>query len=67
VEAAFLLALEESDKRKLTALVRASEHAMFLRHTELNNSFEHYEERSEMSVAEVALQTVKSHKLGCHI
>jgi hypothetical protein len=61
----FLQALEESDRLKLTELVRASERAIFLRQQELNNSSDHHDERSEMSVAEVALQTIKTHKLGC--
>jgi hypothetical protein len=60
----FLLALEEPDKQKLAKLVRASEQAIFLRRLELNNSSDHHEERSEMSVAEVALPTIKTHKLG---
>jgi hypothetical protein len=60
----FLLALDELDKLKLTDLVRASEHAIFLRQLELNNSSDHHEERSEMSVAEVALLTIKTHRLG---
>jgi hypothetical protein len=49
---------------KLTALVRASERAIFLRQQELRNSSDHHEERSEMSVAELALLTIKTHKLG---
>jgi hypothetical protein len=60
----FLQALEELDKLKLTELVRASEHAIFLRQLELNNSSDHHEERSEMNVAAVALQTIRTHKLG---
>jgi hypothetical protein len=60
----FLQALEESDKLKLTELVRASEHAIFLRQQELKSSSDHHEERSEMGVAEVALLTIKTHKLG---
>jgi hypothetical protein len=60
----FLQALEESDMLKLTVLVRASERAIFLRQQELRNSSDHHEERSEMSVAELALLTIKTHKLG---
>lgn len=60
----FLLALEESDRRKLTELVRASERAISLRKLELKNSSDYHEERSEMSVAEVALLTIKTDKLG---
>lgn len=61
----FLQALEESDKLKLAELVRASEHAIFLRQQELKDSSDHHEERSEMSVAEVALQTIKTDRLSC--
>jgi hypothetical protein len=61
----FLQALEESDKQKLGELVYASEHAIFLRQQELKNSSDFHEERSEMSVAEVALLTIKTYKLGC--
>ena len=61
----FLRALEESDRQKLRELVYASERAIFLRQQELKNSSDHHEERSEMSVAEMALQTIKTHKLGC--
>jgi hypothetical protein len=39
----FLLALEEPDQQKLTELVRASEHAIFLRQLELNNSSDRHE------------------------
>jgi hypothetical protein len=60
----FLRALEESDKQKLGDLVYASEHAIFLRQQELKNSSDAHEERSEMSVAEVALLTIKTHRLG---
>ena len=49
---------------KLTVLVRASERAIFLRQQELRNSSDHHEERSEMSVAELALLTIKTRKLG---
>ena len=61
----FLQALEESDKLKLAELVRASEHAIFLRQQELKDSSDHHEERSEMTVAEVALQTIKTDRLSC--
>jgi hypothetical protein len=60
----FLQALEESDKQKLGELVNASENAIFLRQQELKNSSDHHEERSEMNVAELALLTIKTHKLG---
>jgi hypothetical protein len=60
----FLQALEESDNQKLGELVYASEHAIFLRQRELKNSSDHLAERSEMSVAEVVLQTIRTHKLG---
>jgi hypothetical protein len=60
----FLQALEESDRQKLGELVSASEHAIFLRQQELNNSSDQHEERSEMNVAELALLTIKTHKLG---
>ena len=63
-ERPFLLALKESDRRKLTELVHASEHAISLRQLELKNSSDDHEERSEMSVAELALLTIKTHKLG---
>jgi len=61
----FLHALEESDKLKLAELARASEHAIFLRQQELKDSSDHHEERSEMTVAEVALQTIKTDRLSC--
>jgi hypothetical protein len=60
----FLQALEESDKQKLGELVSASELAMFRRRQELRNSSDHHEERSEMNVAELALLTIKTQKLG---
>jgi len=60
----FLKTLEESDKRKLAELIYASEHAIFLRQQELKNSSDHHEEQSEMNVAELALLTIKTHKLG---
>jgi hypothetical protein len=61
----FLQALEESDSQKLGELVHASEHAIFLRQQELKDSSDHQEERSEISVAEVALLTIKTHRLSC--
>jgi hypothetical protein len=60
----FLQALEESDNQKLGELVSASELAMFRRRQELRNSSDHHEERSEMNVAELALLTIKTQKLG---
>lgn len=60
----FLQALEELARLKLTVLIGASEHAIFLRQQELKNSCDHHEELSEMSVAEVALLSIKTHKLG---
>jgi hypothetical protein len=60
----FLRALEESDQQKLGELIHASEHAIFLRQQELKNSSDDHEERSEMNVAELALRTIKTHKLG---
>ncbi len=60
----FLQALEVSDERKLGELVQASENAIFLRQQELKNSSDQHEGRSEMNVAEVALLTLKTHKLG---
>jgi len=60
----FLQALEEPDKQKLGELVYASENAIFLRQQELKNSSDHHEERSEMNVAAVALQTIRTHTLG---
>jgi hypothetical protein len=57
----FLQALEELDRLKLTVLIGASEHAIFLRQQELKNSCDHHE---EMSVAEVALLSIRTHKLG---
>jgi hypothetical protein len=56
--------LIETDEAKLTALVHATEGAMFLRWQELANSTDHHEEMSEMEVASAALLSIKAHKLG---
>lgn len=60
----FLQVLEESDKRKLSKLVHATQHAIFLRQRELKNSPDDHEEESEMYVAIAALLNIKTHKLG---
>jgi hypothetical protein len=60
----FLQALEEPDKRKLSELVHAAQHAIFLRQRELRNSPNDHEEESEMYVAIAALLNIKTHKLG---
>ncbi|MGA8553767.1 MAG: hypothetical protein WB630_05045 [Candidatus Acidiferrales bacterium] len=60
----FLQALEEPDKRKLSELVHAAQHAIFLRQRELRNSPDDHEEESELYVAIAALLTIKTHKLG---
>ncbi len=60
----FLHVLLESDTKKLTELVQATEQAKALRAQELLNSSDHHEERSEMAVATESLLAIKVHKLG---
>jgi hypothetical protein len=57
-------AVRESDKRKLTELVRVAEEGMFLRGRDLSGSMNHQEERSEMTAAAADLLVVKIYKLG---
>ena len=59
-----LWALIESDKKKLTGLIQAIEHAIASRAQELLNSPDHHKERSEMAAANAALLSMKTHKLG---
>jgi hypothetical protein len=58
------LALRESDKPKLAALVRAAEVMIFLRGQELSRSVEHHDERNEMRGAAADLLAIKANKLG---
>jgi hypothetical protein len=60
----YLWALIESDKEQLTGLIQAIEQAIARRARELLNSPDHHEERSEMTVANAALLSMKTHKLG---
>ena len=60
----FLWALIESDKEKLTGLIQAIERAIASRSQELLNSSDHHEERGEMTAANAALLSMKTHKLG---
>ncbi|MGA7625915.1 MAG: hypothetical protein WB630_09890 [Candidatus Acidiferrales bacterium] len=57
-------ALTETDEKKLTELIHATEGAMFLRWLELANSSDHRDEKSEMEAASAALLSIKMHKLG---
>jgi hypothetical protein len=59
-----LQALLESDKVRLTELVRATEQAIGDRAQQLSNSSNHQKERHEMAVANAALLSTKTHKLG---
>ena len=56
--------LIESDKEKLTGLIQAIERAIASRVQEFFNSPDHHQERSEMAVANAALLSMKTHKLG---
>jgi hypothetical protein len=58
------LAVRESEKPKLAALVHAAEVMIFLRGLELSGSADHHEERSEMRAATADLLVVKTYKLG---
>ena len=60
----FLWALIESDKEKLTELVREIEHTIARRANELLKFPNHQEERSEIAAAHTALLSIKTHKLG---
>jgi hypothetical protein len=60
----YVWALIESDKEKLTGLIQAIEQAIAGRAQELLNSPDHHEERNEMAVANGALLSIKTHKLG---
>ena len=60
----YLWALIESDKEKLTGLVQATEQAIARRAKELLNSTERHKERSEMALANAALLSIKTYKLG---
>lgn len=60
----YLQVLLESDPKKLTELVLATEQAITLRAQELFNSSDHHEEHREMSVAKASLLAIKVHKLG---
>lgn len=63
-EEPYLAALKESDIEKLTALVHATELAMYLRLQELASSADGHEERKEIEVANGNLLTVKTLILG---
>jgi len=58
------LALRESDKPKLAALVHAAEVMIFLRGQELSHSADDHAERSEMRAATADLLAIKTYKLG---
>jgi hypothetical protein len=58
------LALRESDKPKLAALVHAAEVMIFLRGQELSRSADHHDERNEMRGAAADLLAIKAYKLG---
>ncbi|MFZ3329550.1 MAG: hypothetical protein WA197_02885 [Candidatus Acidiferrales bacterium] len=60
----YLWALIESDKEKLTELVQAIECAIAGRSQELLHSSDIHEERGEMTAANAALLSIKTHKLG---
>ncbi|MFZ0579836.1 MAG: hypothetical protein WAN72_19330 [Candidatus Acidiferrales bacterium] len=64
LEAVFFQALLESDKEKLTELLRASEQVMVLRAQEILNSSGHHEECGEIQTALAALLSIKTRKLG---
>ena len=59
-----LEALLESDEKRLTELVQATEVAMDDRARHLSNSSDHQKERVEMAFANAALLSIKTHKLG---
>ena len=56
--------LLESDREKLTGLVQATEQAMALRAQELLNFTDRHKEYSEMALANEALLSIKTNKLG---
>ncbi len=61
----YLQVVLESDPKKLTELVLATEQAIALRAQELcNSSSDHHEEDSEISIAKASLLAIKVHKLG---
>jgi hypothetical protein len=60
----YLQVVLESDPKKLTELVLATEQAIALRAQELFNSSDHHEEHSEISIAKASLLAIKVHKLG---
>jgi hypothetical protein len=60
----YLRVLLESDPKKLTELVLATEQAITPRAQELLNSSDHHEEHREMSIAKASLLAIKVHKLG---
>ncbi|MFZ3333578.1 MAG: hypothetical protein WA197_23265 [Candidatus Acidiferrales bacterium] len=60
----YLWALIESDKEQLTGLIQVIEQAIARRARELLNHPGYHKERSEMTVANAALLSMKTHKLG---
>ena len=60
----WLEALLESDEKRLTELIKATEQAMANRAQQLSNSSDHEKERREMALANTALLSIKTHKLG---
>ena len=56
-------AMGESDREKLTRLVREAEVAIFLRREKLGDLPEHREELSSMAVATEALRAIRIYKL----
>jgi hypothetical protein len=60
----YIEALRESNKKKLSELVYATEAAILLRLFELGDSADHDEERNEIDAAYADLLTIKIHKLG---
>ena len=58
-----LEALLESDEKRLAELVQATEVAIGDRARHLSSSSDHQKERAEVSVANAALLSIKTHKL----
>jgi hypothetical protein len=58
------LALRESNKPRLAALVHAAEVMIFLRGQELSTAADHHDERYEMRAATADLLAIKTYKLG---
>jgi hypothetical protein len=58
------LAVRESEKPKLAALVHAAEVMIFLRGLELSRSADHHDERNDMRGAAADLLAIKTYKLG---